>query len=49
MLFGFCTEVYLWQFTRVPWTWWVAIGATVTFGGGYALSFVGTTKEGKTD
>src|SRR6185437_13349221 len=24
MLFGFCTEVYLWQFTRVPWTWWVA-------------------------
>jgi len=38
MLFGFCTEVYLWQFTRVPWTWWVAIGTTVTFLVGYTGS-----------
>ena len=38
MLLGFCTEVYLWQFTRVPWTWWVMIGTTVTFGSGYVLS-----------
>ena len=40
MLFGFCTEVYLWQFTRVPWTWWVAIGTTVTFMVGYLASGV---------
>jgi Na+/proline symporter len=40
MLLGFCTEVYLWQFTRVPWTWWVAIGTTVTFTVGYMASRV---------
>jgi SSS family transporter len=39
MLCGFSTEVYLWKFTVVPWTWWVAIGTVVTFGIGYALSF----------
>ena len=38
MLLGFCTEVYLWQFTHVPWTWWVAIGTTVTFTVGYVSS-----------
>ena len=40
MLFGFGTEVYLWQFTSVPWTWYVAIGSAVTFGIGYAASLV---------
>jgi solute:Na+ symporter, SSS family len=35
MLLGFCAEVYLWRFTRVPWTWWVMIGTTVTFATGY--------------
>jgi SSS family solute:Na+ symporter len=35
MLLGFCAEVYLWQFTHVPWTWWVAVGTTVTFATGY--------------
>jgi solute:Na+ symporter, SSS family len=35
MLLGFCVEVYLWRFTRVPWTWWVMIGTTVTFATGY--------------
>jgi SSS family transporter len=38
MLLGFCSEVYLWQFTRVPWTWYVAIGTTVTFAVGYGAS-----------
>jgi len=38
MLLGFWSEVYLWQFTRVPWTWYVAIGTTVTFGAGYLSS-----------
>jgi Na+/proline symporter len=40
MLCGFVTELYLWQWTRVPWTWWVAIGTTVTFAVGYALSLM---------
>jgi SSS family solute:Na+ symporter len=38
MLFGFCTGVYLWQWTHVPWTWWVLIGTIVTFAVGYAVS-----------
>jgi len=38
MLLGFLSEIYLWQFTRVPWTWYVAIGTTVTFGVGYLTS-----------
>ena len=40
MLFGFCAGVYLWQWTQVPWTWWVLIGTTVTFVVGYAASSV---------
>jgi SSS family solute:Na+ symporter len=40
MLFGFVTEVYLWLDTKVPWTWYVAIGTVVTFGVGYAVSMV---------
>jgi SSS family solute:Na+ symporter len=39
MLCGFAVEVYLWKFTAVPWTWWVAIGTAVTFGVGYILSW----------
>jgi SSS family solute:Na+ symporter len=31
MLFGFVTELYLWQGTRVPWTWWVLLGTSATF------------------
>ena len=38
MLCGFFTEVYLWQSTSVPWTWYVVIGTTVTFGIGYLVS-----------
>ena len=35
---GFAMEIYLWKFTAVPWTWWVAIGSLTTFGVGYAFS-----------
>ena len=35
MLCGFVTELYIWLGTRVPWTWYVAIGTLVTFGVGY--------------
>jgi SSS family solute:Na+ symporter len=38
MLLGFSVDLYLWCCTRVPWTWWVVIGAMVTFGIGYAAS-----------
>jgi solute:Na+ symporter, SSS family len=40
MLFGFVTELYLWLDTKVPWTWYVAIGTLVTFGVGYAVSLM---------
>jgi len=38
MLFGFGVELYLWKWTAVPWTWWVVIGAMVTFTLGYLAS-----------
>jgi Na+(H+)/acetate symporter ActP len=44
MLCGFGIEVYLWKFTPVPWTWWVAIGTATTFGVGYVLSFAAPGK-----
>jgi SSS family transporter len=40
MLCGFVSELYICFFTRVPWTWYVAIGTVVTFGVGYAGSLV---------
>jgi SSS family solute:Na+ symporter len=40
MLFGFSIEIYLWQWTRVPWTWWVMIGTMVTFASGYVVSLL---------
>jgi SSS family transporter len=40
MLAGFTTELYLWLGSTVPWTWWVAIGTTVTFTVGYLVSIV---------
>jgi SSS family transporter len=39
MLFGFAVDLYLWRWTHVPWTWWVLVGAAVTFALGYAASF----------
>lgn len=38
MLMGFCTELYLWRWTHVPWTWWVMVGTIVTFCSGYIAS-----------
>src|SRR5579862_3205263 len=40
MAFGFATELYLWRSTHVPWTWWVMIGTSVTFGVGYVASLL---------
>jgi SSS family solute:Na+ symporter len=38
MACGFGVELYLWLGTRVPWTWWVFIGTTVTFVTGWCVS-----------
>lgn len=38
MLIGFVFNLYLWQFTHVPFTWYVALGSVVTFAVGYAMS-----------
>jgi solute:Na+ symporter, SSS family len=42
MLLGFVIELYLWLFTRVPWTWWVLIGTVVTFSIGWTVSTLWT-------
>jgi Na+/proline symporter len=38
MLCGFAAGLNLWLDTRVPWTWYVAIGTVITFGVGYGVS-----------
>jgi SSS family solute:Na+ symporter len=38
MLIGFVFNLYLWQFTHVPFTWYVALGSLVTFAVGYTAS-----------
>jgi SSS family solute:Na+ symporter len=45
MLCGFVTELYLWLGTPVPWTWYVAVGTTVTFAVGYGASWVGARQN----
>ena len=40
MVAGFLLNVYLWQFTHVPFTWYVAIGSIATFVVGYGMSLV---------
>jgi Na+(H+)/acetate symporter ActP len=41
MLCGFGVELYLWRWSQVPFTWWVAIGTSVTFAIGYVASAIG--------
>jgi solute:Na+ symporter, SSS family len=38
MLCGFIANIYLWQFTKVPFTWYVALGSIFTFCVGYVSS-----------
>lgn len=38
MALGFAIDLYIWLFTRVPWTWYVIIGTIVTFVVGYVSS-----------
>jgi SSS family solute:Na+ symporter len=44
MLCGFGIELYLWIWSQVPFTWWVAIGTCMTFAVGYAVSAIGRGK-----
>jgi SSS family transporter len=38
MVCGLAVELYLWQWTHLPWTWWVMIGTAVTFAVGWVVS-----------
>ncbi|MEY2413421.1 MAG: solute:Na+ symporter, family, partial [Acidobacteriaceae bacterium] len=40
MLCGFAAELYIWLGTRIPWTWYVAIGTIITFSVGYIASML---------
>ncbi|HEY4900474.1 MAG TPA: sodium:solute symporter [Terriglobales bacterium] len=40
MLFGFLLNLYLWLFTRVPFTWYVALGSCATMAVGYVVSWL---------
>jgi SSS family transporter len=46
MVSGFAVEVYVWLGTRIPWTWYVAIGTTVTFVLGYLASSLFERRHG---
>ncbi len=39
MVCGFALNLFLWQFTRVPFTWYVPLGSIFTFVVGYGASF----------
>ena len=39
MVCGFALNIFLWQFTGVPYTWYVPLGSIVTFAIGYGASF----------
>lgn len=40
MLCGFGLNLYLWQFTRIPFTWYVVFGSIATFAVGYGASWL---------
>jgi SSS family transporter len=45
MVCGFATELYIWLYTLVPWTWYVMIGTVVTFCVGYLASLASDPAE----
>lgn len=45
MVCGLALNLYLWLFTQVPFTWYVAMGSIVTFAVGYAASRQGRRIE----
>lgn len=51
MVCGLAIELYLWGWSQVAFTWWVAIGTCVTFAVGYAASVLWKVEsvEGKSE
>jgi len=49
MAFGFFLNLYIWQFTKIPFTWYVMIGSTVTFVVGLLASMAITKEPGETN
>jgi solute:Na+ symporter, SSS family len=47
MLCGFVLNVYLWKYTRVPFTWYVVLGSLATFVVGYAASMLMPERTGE--
>jgi solute:Na+ symporter, SSS family len=46
MICGFAVELYLWAWSQVAFTWWVAIGSCITFAIGYFSSWaLGATSD----
>jgi len=45
MACGFALQLFVWKFTSIPWTWYVAIGAPVTFAIGYIASMLFTSSS----
>jgi solute:Na+ symporter, SSS family len=45
MLCGFLFNIYLWQFTKISFTWWVAFGSALTFAVGYLVSVATSSRE----
>ena len=47
MFFGFVTNFCIWQFTKIPFTWYVPLGVAMTFAVGYvaSIAFGDTPKE----
>ncbi len=45
MLCGLALNIYVWGWTRLPWTWYVTIGSLTTFAVGYLASTMGGKTE----
>jgi Na+/proline symporter len=46
MFVGFFLNLYIWQFTKIPFTWYVMIGSAVTFSVGWIASVLLERKPG---
>ena len=46
---GFMLNIYIWQFTKIPFTWYVMIGSIVTFLVGMIASLIITKDPSDTD
>ncbi len=49
LFIGFMLNIYIWQFTKIPFTWYVMIGSTVTFVVGLLASMAMKKDPGEID